>query len=117
MSDFSYETRAQTAGLFVARHLLRCIEAHAADDDPPEPDIDELGGDIGIQHLLDFSAALLGIMHEPGYEKRLLRFWQAMAEMLAAQGADLEAMTHAVLHDDDEHQAYVLRVKVKGGDE
>lgn len=110
-----YEIRAMTAGVFLARHLLRCIEAHGNGDDPPEPEADELRGDRGIQHILDFSAAILGINGAPDYEARLLRFWQAVAEMISLQGADLECLMHAVLHDNDEHQAYVLRVKVKEG--
>jgi hypothetical protein len=113
----SYEIRAMTAGVFLARHLLRCIEARAQDVEPPEPASDDLSGDAGIQHVLDFSATILGITAAPGYEARLLRFYQALAEMISLQGAELECMMHATLHDNDERQAYVMRVKVKEGSE
>lgn len=110
-----YEIRAMTAGVFLARHLLRCIDAHGNGDDPPEPEMDVLGDDQGIQRILDFSAAILGISDQEDYEQRLLRFFQALAEMIALQGAELECMMHSTLHDDDERQAFVMRVKTKRG--
>ena len=91
----TYETRAMTAGVFLARHLIRCIEAHSADTPPPEPGADVLEDDDsgdGIQHILDFSAVILGLRGTSGYEKRLLRFYQALAEMIARQGAELECV-------------------------
>lgn len=105
-----YEVRAQTGGAMLAHHLCACMWAVA--NDKPFPEFDDIpwtDGD-GVEADVMTVCALLGMNPDTTRNKmRVVRLFQALAEMLAAQGAAIECELANVIHN-EHRQAMVFKI-------
>lgn len=93
-----YDLRAASASAILAEQLRRCILAHLHGKPFPGPEAVNFDDPEQIDHAFRTVAALSGL--DPDDEHnivRMLRLFQALAEMLAEQGADLEITLHNII--------------------
>jgi hypothetical protein len=113
-SALTEDQRRTFAGVHLMRYFMECVKANAEDREPPSPeDLPPPEGEGELDSLWTGAAAIL--TGHPGwqYERRTLQVFEALADMLAARGAELEGMMHEIIHDEP-RQAMVIRMKVPG---
>jgi hypothetical protein len=97
--------RRETAGALLVTHLAACARAVAdGDDELPELDLDPWQGPDDVALAVATVTALLG--HRPDDKRkqgRVLRMFQALAELIADQGAQLECDMTLVIHGERRH--------------
>jgi len=94
----SYSLRAASASAILAEQIRRCILAHL--DGKPFPDPEDITFDDPeqIDHAFRTVAALSGLDPDDEHNVvRMLRLFQALAEMISEQGSDLEITLHNVI--------------------
>jgi hypothetical protein len=96
-----YEVRAAAAGCALAKQFQACV--YAASREKAYPQIDQID-DAPVEEIeqgYEFCAIVLGI-REPDERQRvhIVRFFQAMAEMISQQGGELEAYLYNMISDD-----------------
>jgi hypothetical protein len=109
-----YEIRAAAAGVLLAQHLRLCIQAHADDEPYPSPDdIDaiDFSSPESVEYALNVVAAMAGIQPVTHRDRlRILRLFQALAELIAVQGSELEVSLWGLIADEDAGVKSLVRV-------
>ena len=96
------------AGCFLGIHYAAWIAAHAEDEPPPEVH-ETLGARPEVGASLEVVRTILGLDNSPASKMRVARFLAGLADMLAAQGGELEVAMHRMTRPDDpEKIAFVL---------
>lgn len=96
--EFPYEMRAAMAAAILAEQFRRCILAHTDGKPMPDPEAVTFTDPDQVEIAFRTSAAFCGL--DPDEERnvsRVMRLFQALAEMLAEQGADLEITLHNII--------------------
>jgi hypothetical protein len=109
-----YEVRAAAAGCALAKQLQACVYAESRGEaHPPIDQIDDTPVEE-IERGYEFAAIILG-MKDPDERQRifLVRFFQALAELVAEQGAELEVYLYNMISDD----GYKVVQRVNQGEE
>lgn len=95
----SHTLRAATAGAMLAQQLHLCIAAEASSQ--PYPPVEAIDFDTpeDVARAFELTASILGIQSPDDEERaRLVLLFQALAEIIAVQGADLEANFYNLIH-------------------
>jgi hypothetical protein len=96
-----YEVRAAAAGCALAKQFQACVYAESRGE--AHPYIDQID-DTPVEEIeqgYEFCSIVLGI-RDPDERQRvhIVRFFQALAELVAEQGSELEAYLYNMISDE-----------------
>lgn len=95
----NHNLRAASAGALLAQQLRLCVAAAARQR--PYPPVEELDfkSPDEVGRAYEAAALILGVPYQTAQDKaRLVLLFQALANIIAVQGSDLEASFYNLIH-------------------
>lgn len=109
------DLRAASAGAMLAQHLRLCLRANAQGKPPPAVEDIDFKTPAEVGRAFEMVAAFLG-NRTPDEQAiaRLLMLFQALAEVIAHQGCDLEASFHNLINPGETKTVWRTYVSQQG---
>ena len=105
------EQRRAFAGIHLMRYFIECVNAHAEGREPCSPeDMPQPENTGQINDVVETATAILTGHPGDRYEARTMLNFAALADMLAARGAELEGILHEIIHQEP-RRAMIIRMR------